>query len=98
MIYVSKPQRVEAIQWTGDNGQEILDAFGGVGGKVTIEQHRTGEEYHCGLLAGVDGAQDWLPVPVGHWIVHPPDDLSNIWPGEDEYFRAKYDPVDVESR
>lgn len=94
MRYISKPQEVEAYLWTGTNGPELLDAFGGIGGKVTIEQHRTDEEYHCGLLAGKDGAQEWVPVPVGHWLVHQPGDLSDIWPVDPDYFEAKYRPVD----
>lgn len=87
MTYFSRPQSVEAIQWTGDNGPDLIAAFDG---KVTIEQHRTAEEWHCALLAGKDGAQEWVPVPVGHWLVHPPGDLSDIWPVEDAYFQEKY--------
>ncbi len=88
MRFVSKPSTVEAVQWTGDNGPELLAVFGG---KVTIEQHRTDEEFHCALLAGKDGSQEWVPVPSGHWLVHPPDDLSDIWPVADSYFQEKYE-------
>ena len=92
-MYVSKPQHVEAVQWTGDNGPELVAAFNG---KVTVE-HRGDHKYICNLLAGKDGAQEWVPVPVGHWIVHQPGDLSDIWPVEDAYFRAKYEPADEET-
>ena len=91
MIYVSKPQHVEAMQWTGDNGAELFAAFKG---KVTVE-HRGDYKFFCNLLAGKDGAQDWVPVPIGHWLVHLPGDLSDIWPVEDEYFQAKYEPLNT---
>lgn len=94
--FVSKPQYVEAIQWTGHNGRELIAAFDG---KVTIESWRPAdegeEEWHCGLLAGKDGAQQWVPVPVGHWLVHPVGDFSDIWPVEDSYFQEKYGAADV---
>ena len=82
--FVSKPQFVEAIQWTGDNAQDVLEAIP----DKTI--HYT-DENTISVLAGKDGAQLWVPVPVGHWLVHPPGDLSDVWPVEDSYFREKYD-------
>lgn len=87
MLYRSKPQEVEAVQWTGENGRELIAAFDG---KVTVETRGDGE-YFCLLLAGKDGAQQWVPVPIGHWLVHQPGDLSDIWPVEDGYFQVKYE-------
>lgn len=86
MLYRSKPQEVEAIQWTGDNADEVLSAVP----DKTMYYREAGT---MRLLAGVDGAQEWVPVPVGHWLVHPPGDLSDVWPVEDDYFRNKYDEV-----
>jgi hypothetical protein len=86
MLYRSKPQNVEAVQWTGTN----LDLAAEFDGKVTVETRGDGE-YFCTLLAGKDGAQEWVPVPIGHWLVHPQGDLSDIWPVEDSYFRNKYE-------
>jgi hypothetical protein len=34
-----------------------------------------------------------VPVPVGHWLVHQPGDLSDIWPVDPHYFEAKYEPA-----
>lgn len=94
-IFVSKPQYVAAIQWTGDNWDDVRAAFPG---KVILD---FGME-PCDdldsadvlmLLAGKDGAQDWVPVTPGHWLVHPPDDLSDVWPVEDTYFKNKYELV-----
>lgn len=81
-LYISKPQHVEAVQHTGDF--QALREFAGE--KVTIRA----SDGSLMLLCGVDGAQEWVAVPVGHWIVHPPGDLSDIWPVEDRYFREKY--------
>lgn len=90
-LYRSKPQDVEAIQWTGDNGGEVVTAIP----EKTRFSYYAPDSADPGLwiLAGVDGAQEWVPVPVGHWLVHPPGDLSDVWPVEDEYFRTKYEVV-----
>lgn len=45
------------------------------------------------LLAGMNGAQGWVPVPVGHWIVRSPGVLNDHWPVDPEYFSAKYEPA-----
>jgi hypothetical protein len=83
-LYVSKPTEVEAVKHEGDF--VVLEDFAGE--KVTIDP-RTGSLM---LLAGKDGAQEWVPVPVGHWLVCQPGDKSDIWPVEDTYFQAKYEP------
>lgn len=87
-LYRSKPSVIEAVQHTGDF--VALQQF--AGDKVKI-----GEEPGDGklmLLAGVDGAQEWVPVPVGHWLVNQPGDKSDIWPVEAGYFEGKYEAVD----
>jgi hypothetical protein len=86
MLFVSKPQTVEAIHWTGDNWDEVT-LFAPE--KVHLIQGRNPSRLE--LLAGDDGSQEWVPVPVGHWLVHRPGDLSDIWPISDDYFQEKYD-------
>jgi hypothetical protein len=81
MEYVSIPQVVEAAQWLG---REVPVAEL-AGEKVQFDDGLK-------LLAGVDGAQGWVEVPFGHWIVRKPGDASDIWPVEDKYFRSKYQP------
>jgi hypothetical protein len=81
--FVSKPASVEAVQWTGDNLSEVLAS---IPDKTRYDQNRG-----LVLLAGADGAQEWVPVPVGHWLVHQPGDLSDVWPVDDAYFKGKYD-------
>jgi hypothetical protein len=92
MLYQSKPQRVEAIQWTGDNWTDITNA---IPHRTRMAQHGDdpATDTHLELLAGVDGFQGWVPVPVGHWLVHPPGDLNDVWPVENDYFQKKYEEV-----
>lgn len=86
MLYRSKPSEVEAVQWTGDL-DEVEDF---APGKVAIDS----DDGELLLYTGKNGAQKWVPVPVDHWLVHPPEDLTDIWPVDDVYFRAKYEAVE----
>lgn len=90
--YRSIPQEVDAIQWTGGNVAEVL-AFGADG-----EFEDPGDGLSMCLVAGKDGAQGLVPVPVGHWIVRAAGDLTDHWPVEPAYFAAKYEPADGERR
>lgn len=104
-LYVSRPQRVEAVHWTGDNWSEVL-AFGVPGAKTASTAPERGDlpsapatagalrewtGLPLQLLAGKDGAQGWVPVPIGHWIVRNPGDNSDMWPVDPDYFAAKYE-------
>lgn len=82
--FESKPSVIEATQWRGDNSDECW--------RVCTHKIRValGE---LTLLAGKDGAQEWVPVPVGHWLVHQPGDVSDIWPVDPDYFATKYQPA-----
>lgn len=84
--YRSRPQEVEAIQWRCLLAQ-VADIKAFAPGKVRVH----GNDLE--LLAGKDGAQDWVPVPVGHWLVHAPGDDSDVWPVDPDYFAAKYEPA-----
>lgn len=86
--YRSKSMAIEAVQWTGTTlSSSYVSDF--APGKVRWPAHDRLE-----LLAGKDGAQEWVPVPIGHWLVCQPGDKSDIWPVEDAYFRAKYESED----
>lgn len=85
-LYRSKPTEVEAAQWNGfDITEDLIDL---AGDKARATGH--GLE----LLAGKDGAQEWVPVPDGHWLVRQPGDPSDIWPVDPDYFDAKYEPAE----
>ena len=93
-LYESVPSDIEAIQWTGDNAD--FPALIDFAGDKVVMHGRVGPdlpaEYSLSLVAGVDGAQGPIPVPVGHWIVSEPGDRSNIWPVAPDYFATKYRP------
>lgn len=84
--FQSKPSLVEAILWTGANAR-ALDVFapGKTGGSP--------DDGGMQLLAGVDGAQGWVDVPVGHWLVRQPGDPSDVWPVDPDRFADKYEAV-----
>lgn len=48
------------------------------------------------IRAGVDGAQGWVNVPLGHWIVRSPGDMDHHWPVDPDVFAATYKPVTLE--
>lgn len=83
--YRSRPQDVEAIQWTGHNLDEVLDF------DPDLQGGRDGEALY--MAAGLDGAQDWVPVPVGHWIVRQVGRPEDHWPVDPDYFARKYYPL-----
>lgn len=81
--YISRPQEIEAAQWDGTTPCYTSIALA-LPGKVRLDSDG------LRLLAGKDGAQEWVPVPVDHWLVHMPGDLSDVWPVDPDYFAAKY--------
>ena len=83
--YTSKPTNIQAVQWTGDNWG-ILRDFAHL--KILKRAHGAGT--HVLLEAGADGAQGWVPVPLGHWVVRKPGDDSDYWPVDPDYFDGKY--------
>jgi hypothetical protein len=92
MKYQSKPTSVWAIQWDGTlETLELMD-------KSLMPISHCYEmapkpHWELQLLAGVDGAQGWVPVPVGHWVVRSANVMNDHWPVEDIYFRDKYEKV-----
>jgi hypothetical protein len=90
-VYISRPCEVEAVQWTGDNFEQVL-AFG-----ATL-RGRMRDDYsgihHLEMLTGVNGDQKFVPISVGTWIVRNHDDNidPHYWPVDDTYFRRKYEP------
>lgn len=73
---------LEAIQWTGDNHDEVV-AFAG---QDNLCQGMEGLELWC----GVDGGQGWVPVPVAHWIAKGVP--AHLYPIDAEYFAAHFTP------
>lgn len=91
--YASNPSIIEAVQWTGDNFKEMKEF---APDKVVLDYEGDDETPTKLMLhAGKDGSQEWVPVPVNHWLVHQPDDLTDIWPVDPDYFAAKYHGYDA---
>ena len=90
----SKPQEVEAFQWSGpDCEDELVDEFFGGVPPDKVGYYISFDGDGLELRAGNNGAQGWVPVPIGHWIVRKPGDLTDHWPVDPDYFAAKYDAV-----
>ena len=94
VLYRSKPQVVDAVQWTGDNWDSEIVPWGRQGPDADLfvlvtTGGRDGQELR--LRAGKGGAQGLVPVPVGHWIIHNPGDWTDLWPVDPDYFAAKYE-------
>lgn len=82
MKFVSVPTEIAAERWDGT--PESFDAIAGMGATLYVDPELR-------LLCGVDGAQGWVPVPIGHWVVKgAPQDF---YPIEDEVLRRKYRPA-----
>lgn len=94
MRFRSVPAEIEAVQWTGDNFGAVSLQLPGKVRMLHTEIHAvTDNDTKLSLQAGADGAQGWVPVPEGHWLVHQPGDLSDVWPVDPDYFAAKYLPA-----
>lgn len=86
----SRPSTVLAVRWDGtyDSRDQIKEFVPEnriawaltPSGRLSLE-----------LVAGVNGAQGWVFVPIGEWVVRPVDSDEDFWPVEDAYFRAKYE-------
>lgn len=92
----SCPQVVEAAQWTGNDENDIdaiLELVGDLNENREVDK-LTWNHDTLMLLAGKDGAQGRVSVPVGHWFVRNPGDPSDVWPVADPFFRVKYELIE----
>lgn len=84
MYYVKKPIPVEAIQWTGDNFNNIHDFI--IGQPIVIT---TFNELVISTLEGE------MKAPIGSWIIRGP--LGEYYPCRKDVFEKTYDPVEKEN-
>lgn len=83
--YRTKPQEVEATQYTGNRTN--VSEF--AGDKVSWAPDGTAY-----LLGGPDrGAQKWAWLPLGSWVVRKPGDHTDYWQVEPREFAAQYKEV-----
>lgn len=92
----SRPSSIDAIRWNGQNFDAVRQWLGTTHDeqiKAKLAPSEDGSRYDLKLLAGKHGAQEYVPVPVGHWVVSQPGDRSDVWPVDHDYFITKYEPV-----
>lgn len=79
--YRTKPVEIEAIQWTGDNIDEIWETFGnagiGVGINILFLTTADGNLVHC---------------EIGSWVI-PDNRPETFYPCNDDYFQKKYEVI-----
>lgn len=106
MKFRSKPSEIEAIQYGPEWDPLLVNRVAEfIAGRPLMANDPETVEYvqpygpwdppeHCTIQiqAGANGAQGWVPVPLGHWIVRSVGDHTDHWPVEPGYFEAKYDP------
>ncbi|MFK0124913.1 hypothetical protein ACIQSP_16550 [Streptomyces nigra] len=84
-----KPVEIEAIQFTGDNVDEIWDAFGAAGIYGPTEKNPD----HL-ILTTVHG--DEAPARPGDWVI-PDGKPGTFYPCKPDIFAATYEPVNEET-
>lgn len=93
VTYRRRPGQILAVKWDGtEHSQGLLLEFAGKD-RVSFGRTPSGR-LSLELVAGKNGAQGWVFVPVGHWVVRTPDDAEDYWPIEGAYFQRNYEPVD----
>lgn len=86
MKYRKKPVVIEAIQFTGDNVEEIWAAFGATGIYGPTETNPD----HL-ILTTVHG--DPAPCRPGDWVI-PDGEPGTFYPCKPDIFEATYEPVE----
>lgn len=80
MYYIKKPIPVEAIQWNGNNFNEIYDFI--IGQPIVVT---TFNELVISTLEGD------MKAPVGSWIIRGP--LGEYYPCRQEVFKETYEAI-----
>lgn len=87
--YRRKPGVVRAIQWTGKNLDELLAETMHSLGLSRRDPSRHGPDGPL-YLKTIDG--EWVPCPVGHWVVFEPEP-DRFYPCAPDVFADRYEPV-----
>ena len=107
--YRSKPSEVEALQYGPDFTPTLVEEVAAfiagrdLRGQEIVEYVQPDGPWDppepafsaIRIRAGVDGAQGWVSVPLGHWIVRG-GDPEHFWPVDPDHFDAKYVPAVTE--
>lgn len=97
-----KPVVIEAMQWTGENANAIVDwAQGGWKGATDLDGSHGGIWLKQRVIEGTDEAVFTLIIPtlegdhearIGDWIII--GVKGEIYPCKSDIFAATYDPAD----
>jgi len=79
-----KTALIEAVQWKGDNWEEIKAFCCTDGPNVTLSE----DEQTIRVLTR-EGLSD--PLPIGYWVA---TDGESFWPIADDFMRANYEEVE----
>lgn len=79
-----EPERVEAVQWTGDNFDEVCAAFPDVDARITPKYRQLVITTHEGEIA----------VKAGRWVIRAVGSAST-WVMFPEAFEDRYAPLNV---
>ena len=92
MKYKTKPVEIEAIQFTGDNYEEIRD-WAGKHDDFYIFQPISDAVFGSGFdYAVYDKIHDtWVKVAVSNYIIRGPK--REYYPCDEEVFDGKYEPM-----
>jgi hypothetical protein len=87
--YRNIPHTVEAVQWTGDNYEEIRE-FAWTG--VDTEAAKLLDTLEPTLMVYISVENQWVVVRQGWWVVR--GIRGEFYPCEDDVFRRTYEPVE----
>lgn len=85
--YRKKPVTVEAIQWTGDNFEE-LRKFVGTFRVLAFDEPGVIVAENSETHLWVEANQQWLPIVVSEWVLK---DKLGYYPCKDEMFQHSYE-------
>ncbi len=93
--YRKKPVEVDAVQWTGDNEDEVFDLTGcAVFGAITAAT-RTATADPAFTAEVYDGLHDtWIPLRTGDWVVR--GTRGEFWPVRGDIFAETYEPAEAQ--
>lgn len=83
MKFHSRPIEVEAVQWQGDNLQEIIDL-----GQTDIDVSAGGVEHEWDITVHTNNGD--VPLPVTHWLIR---GLNDCYPCDPKTFEQRWEPV-----
>lgn len=86
--YRKKPVIVEALQWKGDNEEEMEKFAFGCFLTVELEDRQDDPDLTAELFVGANTR--WLPLHTGEWVIK--DELG-FYPCKPDIFEKTYEPA-----